>query len=202
MGNAVATGKTSALPAALTTCAPRELATFGAGCYWGTEKYFRDFAAAHQGGVVDMRVGFMGDASAMKDPSYKDVCSGASGHVEVLHLRFDPNKVTYASLVEHFFTFHDSTTANRQGNDMGPQYASVIFTHTAEQAETARATIAKLQKLIDTGAISPGFLGQKVQTAVRPANTFYPAHDAHQRYLEANPTGYCNHRKRFTWPKQ
>ena len=138
MGNVMAS-KTSSLPAAFRDAAPSQLATFGAGCYWGTEKYFKDFGKAHPGGVEDMRVGFMGDASAQKNPSYRDVCTGQSGHVEVLHLRFDPAKVSYAALVDHFYTFHDPTTLNRQGNDAGPQYASVIFTHTPEQAEVAKA---------------------------------------------------------------
>ena len=199
MGNVMAS-KTSSLPAAFRDAAPSQLATFGAGCYWGTEKYFKDFGKAHPGGVEDMRVGFMGDASAQKNPSYRDVCTGQSGHVEVLHLRFDPAKVSYAALVDHFFTFHDPTTLNRQGNDAGPQYASVIFTHTPEQAEVAKARIGALQKLLDDGTIRPGFLGPRVTTAVRPAHDFYVAEDYHQKYLEANPNGYCNHRKRFSWP--
>ena len=155
MGNVMASSKTSSLPATLRDAPPEQLATFGAGCFWGTEKYFKDFGKAH-GGLVDMRVGFMGDANAQKNPSYRDVCTGQSGHVEVLQLRFDPAKVSYASLVDHFFTFHDPTTLNRQGNDAGPQYASVIFAHTPEQAEVAKQRAAALQKLMDDGTIRPG----------------------------------------------
>ena len=223
MGNVMASSKTSSLPATLRDAPPEQLATFGAGCFWGTEKYFKDFGKAH-GGLVDMRVGFMGDANAQKNPSYRDVCTGQSGHVEVLQLRFDPAKVSYASLVDHFFTFHDPTTLNRQGNDAGPQYASVIFAHTPEQAEVAKQRAAALQKLMDDGTIRPGFLGPRVNTAVRAAHEFYVAEDYHQvrsqrvhshcrlltvllaccfpfqKYLEANPNGYCNHRKRFSWP--
>ena len=102
------------LPASLLGAPPASLATFGAGCYWGTEKYFRDFGKVHPGGILDMRVGFMGPPEAKVNPRYQEVCSGSTGHVEVLQLRFDPAALPYDELVKHFFTFHDSTTANRQ----------------------------------------------------------------------------------------
>ena len=116
MGNAMqrASAGPVPLPASLSGAAPASLATFGCGCYWGTEKYFRSFGDAHPGGIVDMRVGFMGPAEAKAHPSYEAVCRGDTGHVEVLQLRFDPAALPYDELVKHFFTFHDSTTANRQ----------------------------------------------------------------------------------------
>ena len=219
MGNAMArsTSGPVPLPASLASAPPAQLATFGAGCYWGTERYFRTLSASHPGAIADMRVGFMGGPEAQKNPSYEDVCTGASGHVEVLQMRFDPAQLPYEALVNHFFTFHDPTTANRQvrsvmrgraacapdatappkGNDVGPQYASVIFAHTDEQSSVARARIGALQALLDAGSLrgGPGFAGKRVATEVRPANTFYAATEKHQRYLEANPRGYCNHMK-------
>ena len=115
MGNAMqrASAAPVPLPPSLASAPAAGLATFGAGCYWGTEKYFRTFGETHPG-IVDMRVGFMGPPEAAPNPSYKDVCSGSTGHVEVLQLRFDPAALPYDELVKHFFTFHDSTTANRQ----------------------------------------------------------------------------------------
>ena len=115
MGNAMqrASAAPVPLPPSLASAPAAGLATFGAGCYWGTEKYFRTFGETHPG-IVDMRVGFMGPPEAAPNPSYKDVCSGSTGHVEVLQLRFDPAALPYDELVKHFFPFHDSTTANRQ----------------------------------------------------------------------------------------
>jgi peptide-methionine (S)-S-oxide reductase len=189
-------GRSVALPPSLADAPPEQLATFGAGCYWGTEKYFRSFAAAlPAGAVADMRVGFMGGPEAQPSPSYEDVCTGRSGHVEVLQLRFDPARVPYDALVAHFFTFHDPTQPNRQGNDAGPQYASAVFAHTDAQRDATQARVAALQALLDAGTLSggPGFAGKRVATAVRPAGVFHPAHEEHQRYLERNPRGYCNH---------
>ena len=116
MGNAMqrASAAPVPLPPALASAPASQLATFGAGCYWGTEKYFRQFGEAHPGAITDMRVGFMGPPEAAPNPSYKAVCSGETGHVEVLQLRFDEAALPYDELVKHFFTFHDSTTANRQ----------------------------------------------------------------------------------------
>jgi peptide-methionine (S)-S-oxide reductase len=227
MGNALARrdggGYTPSLPASLASAPPAELATFGAGCYWGTEKHFKAFAAKHPGAIADMRVGFMGGPEAAPNPSYEAVCTGRTGHVEALQLRFDPAAVPYDALVAHFFTFHDPTTPNRQareriasalvwvfaapasthavathnqGNDRGTQYASAIFTHTEEQRAVAAKRIGSLQSLLESGSLSgAGFGARTVATAVRPAGAFYPAEEAHQRYLERNPGGYCNHMK-------
>ncbi len=121
MGNVLARrdggGYTPSLPASLASAPPAELATFGAGCYWGTEKHFKAFAAKHPGAIADMRVGFMGGPEAAPNPSYEAVCTGRTGHVEVLQLRFDPAAVPYDALVAHFFTFHDPTTPNRQARE-------------------------------------------------------------------------------------
>ena len=108
-----------------------EFATFGAGCYWGTEKYYaKNFSDKHPGAILGHSVGFMSpNSSAVANPSYRQVCAGNTTHVEVVHIRFDNRIVSYEELVKFFFTFHDPTTLNRQGNDKGDSYASVIFYH-------------------------------------------------------------------------
>ena len=117
-----------------------ELATFGAGCYWGTEKYFVTNLQKELGRyLLGQAVGFMSaDPDAKPNPTYREVCSGITGHVEVLHMRFDNRLVDYEKLVRFFFTFHDPTTWNKQGNDKGTQYASVIFYHNEKQREIAQ----------------------------------------------------------------
>ena len=129
------------------------------------------------------------------NPGYKLVCTGTTGHAEVLHLTYDPSKVQYADLLLFFFRMHNSTTLNRQGNDQGSQYRSAIFYHSQAQKEEAEAM---LQVLRDAGSelggkLQGGFKGPPV-TTVEPAGTFFSAEDYHQCYLEANPSGYCNHR--------
>lgn len=179
-----------------------EPATFGAGCYWGTEKFYaRDFEADHPGSILATSVGFMSpDAGAMQNPSYEAVCTGRTGHVEVVHLRFEPSKASYEDLCRHLFTFHDPTTMNAQGNDRGTQYASVIFAHSDEQMATANKVKAEVQALLAAGKLAgAGFRGGSVSTAVVKANEYYSAEEYHQRYLERQPGGYCNHRKRFSW---
>eukprot|EP01004_Peranema_trichophorum_P009833 NODE_8584_length_665_cov_39.234317_g7959_i0.p1 GENE.NODE_8584_length_665_cov_39.234317_g7959_i0~~NODE_8584_length_665_cov_39.234317_g7959_i0.p1 ORF type:complete len:172 (+),score=24.65 NODE_8584_length_665_cov_39.234317_g7959_i0:62-577(+) len=168
-----------------------EKATFGAGCYWGTEKFFRK---AFQ--LSSAAVGFMG--GSVENPIYKNVCSGNTGHVEVCHLEFDPSTISYRDLVRHFFSFHDPTTFDRQGNDAGDQYASVIFYHNEEQKRVAEEVKRELQELLTAGKVT-SFERKEVITSIRPASTFYPAHEEHQLYLEKNPGGYCNHRFRFKW---
>lgn len=126
----------------------KELATFGAGCYWGTEKFFAtDFAAAYPGAILGTSVGFMNkDRDAPANPTYMQVCTRDTGYVEVAHVLFDSSKVEYKELVRFFYTFHDPTTFNRQGNDTGSQYASVIFAHSDKQREVAN----KVKKDVDT----------------------------------------------------
>jgi peptide-methionine (S)-S-oxide reductase len=177
-------------------------ACFGAGCYWGTEKYFRyDFPKAHKTiSISDTAVGFMGPETAPKNPSYRDVCSGRTGHVEVFEFEFTGGAATYEELVHYFFQFHDPTTQDRQGNDAGSQYASVIYCYDQTQFEIATKVKAKLQALLKNRKLTC-FSSQTVYTDIRMKTTFYPAQKDHQDYLAANPSGYCNHRIRFKeWP--
>mmetsp|Transcript_33243 Transcript_33243/g.83783 ORF Transcript_33243/g.83783 Transcript_33243/m.83783 type:complete len:280 (+) Transcript_33243:92-931(+) len=178
------------------------MAVFGAGCYWGTEAFMvREF----KGALTKTAVGFMGPPGSKPNPSYHEVCSGTTGHVEVLAVEFDPAQVSYEQLVRHFFTFHDPTTKDRQGNDVGTQYASVIFVANEEQREVADKVIKELDARLAAGAIKFSrrpFANKTVTTHVADASTFYAAHEEHQRYLEANPSGYCNHGIRFKWEEQ
>eukprot|EP01033_Poteriospumella_lacustris_P004287 gene4287-3060_t len=180
-----------------------EEACFGAGCYWGTEKYFKyKFMEQfeHLGSIVGGKVGFMGPVDAPANPSYREVCSGTTNHVEVYHFQYSGGSAQYEALVRYFFQFHDPTTLNRQGNDKGTQYASVIYTYSDEQREIASRVKEELQGLIDCGKLKP-YSSKVVETDIRDSTIFYPAHDEHQDYLTINPTGYCNHRIRFKeWP--
>jgi len=163
-----------------------ELATFGAGCFWGTEKFFKkQFGPALASSVV----GYMGGKSS--NPSYEQVCTGTTNHAEVLQVGFYPNKVPYSDLVDFFYRMHDPTTLNRQGNDQGTQYRSVIFTHSAEQQKIAEQQTEKMQQ---SGKVK-GQIATQIQSA--DGLTFYPGEPYHQNYLDANPNGYCNHRLRW-----
>mmetsp|Transcript_46907 Transcript_46907/g.142097 ORF Transcript_46907/g.142097 Transcript_46907/m.142097 type:complete len:203 (-) Transcript_46907:199-807(-) len=188
----------------------------GAGCYWGTEKYVKkDFQKKFPGSIKSARVGFMSpDPNAMKDPTYRQVCSGQTGHVEVLYVElFHPEK-HFEELVKFFFQFHDPTTLNRQGNDAGTQYASYILVSDDEQERIAKEVVQELQGFLDTGKIAhgekkskffkgPAYNEGKVNTAVAKTTEFYEAHEEHQQYLEKNPNGYCNHRIRIKeWPSK
>ncbi|KAG7343752.1 bifunctional methionine sulfoxide reductase [Nitzschia inconspicua] len=174
----------------------------GAGCYWGTEKYIvTDFQSKkYPGCIANAKVGFMSpDPNAMKDPSYRQVCTGKTGHVEVLNIELTPEASTpkvFEDLIKFFFSFHDPTTLNRQGNDVGTQYSSVIFCSSPEQKEIARKVTQQLQAAIDQGKITT-YQKKKVETAVVDYTTFYEAQEDHQEYLMKNPLGYCNHRYRF-----
>lgn len=118
----------------------------------------------------------------------------------VYDFEFDGTKETYEKLVKHFFTFHDPTTLNRQGNDAGTQYASAIFYYSDEQMEIAEKVKAELQMFLDQKKVTQ-YYGKSVTTAIVPATIFYPAQEDHQAYLEKNPWGYCNHAYRFkSWP--
>ena len=160
--------------------APGETAAFAAGCFWGTEEFFRKIP-----GVTATRVGYEGGA---KSASYQDVTTGQTGHAETLQIKFDPKKVSYESLLEQFFKMHDPTTLNRQGNDVGTQYRSAIFTSTPEQATKAAAFKAKVEQ--------SGAWKEPITTQIEPAKTFYEAEDYHQQYLIKNPGGYDNHHLR------
>ncbi len=154
-----------------------ELATFGAGCFWGVEATFRAVP-----GVLDAQVGYAGGSSA--NPSYRAVCSDRTGHAEVVQLSFDPARVGYAQLLEVFFANHDPTTLNRQGPDHGSQYRSVIFFHSAAQQQQATATMQAI-------TAAKRFRSALV-TELTPAPTFWPAEEYHQRYLEKQGLKNCH----------
>jgi len=181
-------------------------ACFGAGCYWGTEKFFKsDFGVKSfpgSGKVISGKVGFMGPKTAKPNPTYREVCTGTTGHVEVYDFKFSGEEKAYEDLVKHFFMFHDPTTLNRQGNDRGTQYASAIFCYDKTQMEIANKVKNELQALITAGKIG-AYQNKQVETAVVDATVFYPAEDYHQEYLDQNPGGYCNHGYRFkAWPSK
>lgn len=154
-----------------------ETATFAAGCFWGSEEFFRKVP-----GVVDTRVGYVGgEASA----TYEQVSTGMTGHAESVELKFDPTKVSYRDLLVLFFKMHDPTTLNRQGNDRGTQYRSAIFTHSDTQKKVAIELEAKINKL--------GIWKKPLLTEVTRAGTFFPAEVYHQKFLVKHPGGYDNH---------
>ena len=143
-------------------------ATFGAGCFWCIEEDFRRLP-----GVVKTRVGFMGGHT--KNPSYQDVCTGTTGHAEVVEVTYEPAVISYERLLEEFFSIHDPTTLNRQGPDVGSQYRSAIFFHAPAQEAAAQTSIKKLDK-------SGRFQG-KIVTEIVAAKIFYMAEDYHQQYM-------------------
>ena len=153
-------------------------ATFGAGCFWGVEKAFLKIK-----GVVSTSVGYAGGAA--KDPTYAQVCSGRTGHAEAVEVVYDPARVSYEELLITFWEYHDPTTLNRQGPDVGTQYRSVIFCHDEDQAEAAKRSKQILQE-------THLFKGPIV-TEIVPAGEFYRAEEYHQKYLERDPDGYCSH---------
>lgn len=154
-----------------------EKATFGAGCFWGVESFFRQVP-----GVSDAVSGYAGGTVA--NPTYKQVCSDRTGHAEVVEVTFDPQKVTYEALLDVFFANHDPTTLNRQGPDVGTQYRSVIFFHSADQERAARAKIEALEKA--------GRFRRPIVTTVEPAPAFWRAEEYHQRYFEKNGLPSCH----------
>lgn len=172
--------------------------SLGAGCYWGTEKFIKkDFQTIVPSSIKSGAVGFMNPSpNAPPNPTYRDVCSGRTGYVETYDLEYDGSPKTFEALVRFFFSFHDPTTQDRQGNDRGTQYASVIFTYDQEQAVIAERVKGEVQALIDAGTIKK-YEGRKVTTAIIPATKFYAAQADHQEYLAKNPSGYCNHGFRF-----
>ena len=155
----------------------REQATFGGGCFWCLEAVFEQLR-----GVDSVASGYAGGAVA--DPTYEAVCSGTTGHAEVVQVTFDPAVISYRDLLEVFFATHDPTTPNRQGNDVGTQYRSAVFTHSPEQRATAGAVIAELTAQDRWPA--------PVVTEVTPLQHFYRAEEYHQGYYRNNPgQGYC-----------
>eukprot|EP00559_Dactyliosolen_fragilissimus_P007029 CAMPEP_0184858156 /NCGR_PEP_ID=MMETSP0580-20130426/3273_1 /TAXON_ID=1118495 /ORGANISM="Dactyliosolen fragilissimus" /LENGTH=198 /DNA_ID=CAMNT_0027354139 /DNA_START=112 /DNA_END=708 /DNA_ORIENTATION=+ len=173
----------------------------GAGCYWGTEKYIKkDFQKKFPGSIKSATVGFMSpDKNAPKNPSYRAVCSGSTGHVEVLFVELNQPEKHFEPLIRFFFAFHDPTTMNRQGNDSGTQYASYIFTSDEHQQQIANKVKDELQQLLVAKKVKC-FSSKTVTTKIGPSNEFYLAHEEHQEYLAKNPSGYCNHYiRKFSW---
>ncbi len=154
-----------------------EKATFGAGCFWGVEVAFRNVP-----GVLDAQVGYLGGTLA--NPTYKDVCSGETGHAEVVQVEFDPSRVSYGQLLDVFWSSHNPTTKNRQGPDVGSQYRSAIFYHGEEQ----RAAAEKSRAAWDAS----GKFGRPIVTEITETSKFYPAEDYHQRYLEKRGLASCH----------
>jgi len=152
-------------------------ASFAAGCFWGVEARFREIP-----GVLDTAVGYMGGSTT--EPSYPQVCTGATGHAETVQVTFDDAQVSYSELLEQFFALHNPTTLNRQGPDRGTQYRSAIFWHDQQQERAAREKI----KALDASGKWP----DPIVTEVKPAAEFWRAEEYHQRYLEKNGGGYCH----------
>lgn len=154
-----------------------EIATLGGGCFWCLEAVYDEVR-----GVLSVESGYAGGHIA--NPTYEQVCGKRTGHAEVVQITFDPTVVSYRDLLDVFFTIHDPTTKDRQGNDVGPQYRSVIFYHSPEQQATAEAVIAELAA--EQRYAAP------IVTELQPAPTFYIAEDYHQEYFARNPNqGYC-----------
>ena len=154
-----------------------EKAVFGAGCFWGVEARFSEII-----GVIDTAVGYAG--GDLEHPTYKEVCTDRTGHAEVVQITFDPSRLSYETLLDHFFALHDPTQVNRQGPDWGSQYRSVIFTTTDQQFVEARAKIAELN--------ASGTYRLSIATHVAPAPTFWKAEEYHQKYLEKRGMVHCH----------
>jgi peptide-methionine (S)-S-oxide reductase len=152
-----------------------QFATLGGGCFWCVEAVFEELE-----GVVDVESGYSG--GTVNNPTYRRVCDGDTGHAEVVRVEFDPERISYREILEVFFAIHDPTTPNRQGNDVGTQYRSVIFYHDPEQQRIANEVIAEARAA----------WGRDVVTQVVSAATYFRAEDYHQEYFRNNPSqGYC-----------
>ena len=149
-------------------------ATFGAGCFWGVEAEFRKLE-----GVTDTKVGYLG--GTLENPTYEQVCTDRTGHAEVVQVEFDPDRISYETLLEAFWGLHDPTQLNRQGPDFGTQYRSAIFFHDPEQEIAATKSKAEAQARFS----------KPIVTEITPASEFYIAEDYHQRYLEKRGLASC-----------
>jgi peptide-methionine (S)-S-oxide reductase len=154
-----------------------QVATLGGGCFWCLEAVYDELK-----GVTDVVSGYSG--GHVKNPDYRLVCTGTTGHAEVVQITFDPSQISFREILEVFFTIHDPTTLNRQGNDIGPQYRSVIFYHTDEQKQIAEQVIREIE--------TAGIWSNPVVTELAPFTEFFPAEDYHQEYFKNNPyQPYC-----------
>ncbi len=158
-----------------------EIADFGLGCFWGAERKFWQLPA----GIYTTLVGYQGGYT--ENPTYEEVCSGLTGHTEVVRVVYDPSAVSYHRLLQVFWESHDPTQGFRQGNDAGTQYRSAIYTHTPAQAAAAEASREAYQKVLTASGYST------ITTEILPAEgrDLYPAEGYHQQYLDKNPAGYC-----------
>ena len=172
----VEANKTEATEAKAGTSSALEQAAFGAGCFWGVEAAFQAIP-----GVRKTAVGYQG--GTLKNPTYEDVCSGGTGHAEVVHVEYDPAEVSYEKLLDLFWEEHDPTTSNRQGPDVGTQYRSVIFYYTPAQKAAAENSKAKLE--------ASGRFRRPIVTQIVPAPEFYHAEEYHQKYLEKRGQRHC-----------
>jgi peptide-methionine (S)-S-oxide reductase len=154
-----------------------EIATFGAGCFWGIEAAFRRVP-----GVLNATVGYSGGHTP--NPTYQDVCTDETGHAEVVQVTFDPAKLSYEQLLGAFWQMHDPTQVNRQGPDSGSQYRTAIFFHSPEQEAAAKKSKAALE--------ASGKLRRPIATEITPAGTFYRAEEYHQKYLEKRGAASCH----------
>jgi len=157
-----------------------EQAQFGLGCFWGAEKYF-----CQMPGVYVTAVGYAGGHTP--NPTYKEVCSGMTGHNEVVLVVYDPQQVSYEKLLKLFWEAHDPTQGMRQGNDVGTQYRSGIYVYNEAQKQAAQASLARYQEELKQAGFPP------ITTEILDAPEFYYAEDYHQQYLAKNPRGYCGH---------
>jgi len=154
-----------------------EIATFGAGCFWGVEAAFQKVP-----GVLETAVGYSGGETV--DPTYEDVCTDETGHAEVVQVTFDPAKVSYETLLNTLWGIHDPTQVNRQGPDFGSQYRTAIFYHSPEQEAAAKKAAAALQ--------ASGRFRRPIATEITPAGPFYRAEEYHQKYLEKRGAASCH----------
>ena len=169
-----------------------ESAYFATGCFWGAERRFGQMS-----GVVQTGVGYMGGVRA--NPSYEQVCTGATGHAETVFVQFDPSVIGYTDLLKEFWTMHDPTTLNAQGNDIGSQYRSAIFVTSTVQQASALATKEIYQREITDAGYG------NIVTEILPeqGHTYWPAEEYHQKYLQKNPNGYdCHSSTGVAFPKE
>ena len=168
-----------------------ETAYFATGCFWGAERRFWQMS-----GVCETSVGYMGGEKVA--PSYQDVCTGKTGHAEIVEVQYDPSAVSYDRLLEEFWTMHDPTSLNSQGNDIGTQYRSAIFTTTAEQLSSALAT----RDIYQAAIIGSGYGEIVTQIESSEGKKYWPAETYHQKYLLKNPNGYdCHSSTGIAYPK-
>tara|TARA_B100001248_G_scaffold64041_1_gene44659 strand:+ start:472 stop:1053 length:582 start_codon:yes stop_codon:yes gene_type:complete len=161
----------------VTSMAKSEIATLGGGCFWCVEAVYQRIE-----GIISVKPGYAG--GTIKNPTYKQICTGNTGHAEVAKIEFDPSRITYSQILNVFWQSHDPTTLNRQGNDVGTQYRSVIFFHNERQKE-----IAKKSKI---DADKSGYWDNEIVTEVTPLNNYYDAEDYHDNYYNNNPNQpYC-----------